>query len=117
MVAEENRDFTVHAHVRGLKPGKEYFYRFKTKNKSSRVGRFRTLPPKGSKQPLRIGFFSCQDYEAGYYNAQAGLAREKDLDLVICLGDYIYEHRYYDGPADRVDTLGRQRRRRRPDAR
>ena len=106
VVAESNRDFTVHAPVKGLRPGTEYFYRFQTKNKSSRVGRFRTLPPADSKQKLRIGYYSCQDYEAGYYNAQAGLAKEKDLDLIICLGDYIYEHKYYDGPADRVDRLG-----------
>lgn len=106
VVAEKDRDFTVHAHLKGLKPGGEYFYRFQTKNKSSRVGRFRTMPPPGSKQRVRIGFYSCQNYEAGYYNAQAALAREKDLDLVICLGDYIYERHFYDGPADRVDTLG-----------
>ena len=31
---------------------------------------------------------------------------KEDLDLVICLGDYIYEHMYYDGPADRVDRTG-----------
>ena len=106
VVAEAHRDYTVHALVKGLKPGGEYFYRFQTKHKSSRVGRFTTLPPADSKQKLRIGFFSCQDYEAGYYNAQAALAKEKELDLVICLGDYIYEHKYYDGPVDRVDTLG-----------
>ncbi|MDX6582723.1 MAG: alkaline phosphatase [Solirubrobacterales bacterium] len=106
VVAESNRDYTVHAQVKGLKPREEYFYRFATKHKSSRVGTFRTLPPSDSKEKLRIGYYSCQDYEAGYYNAQAGLAKEKDLDLVICLGDYIYEHMYYPGPSDRVDTLG-----------
>ena len=31
---------------------------------------------------------------------------KEDLDLVICLGDYIYEHAYYHGPADRVDRTG-----------
>ena len=49
---------------------------------------------------------SCQSYTAGYYNAHAALAKEKDLDLIVCLGDYIYERHYYDGPADRVDTTG-----------
>ena len=105
VVAEENRDFTVHQHVGGLKAGHEYFYRFETKHKSSGVGRFRTLPPPDSKQKLRIGFYSCQDYEAGYFNTQAALAKD-DLDLVVCLGDYIYEHSYYPGPADRADHLG-----------
>ena len=103
-------------HVGGLKAGHEYFYRFETKHKSSRVGRFRTLPPPDSKQKLRIGFYSCQDYEAGYFNTQAALAKE-DLDLVVCLGDYIYEHSYYDGPRRPRRHDRRQRRRRRPDAR
>lgn len=106
VTAEKGDDYTVHKRVTGLKPGQQYYYRFETKNKSSRVGRFRTMPPPDSKQPLRIGFFSCQDYEAGYFNAQAAMAKE-DLDLVICLGDYIYEHKYYDGPEDRIDRTGK----------
>ena len=32
--------------------------------------------------------------------------RRRTLDLVLCLGDYIYEHHYYDGPAGRVDKTG-----------
>ena len=54
------RDYTVHAPVGGLRPDHEYFYRFATKTTASRLGRFKTLPPPHSKQPLRIGFFSCQ---------------------------------------------------------
>jgi alkaline phosphatase D len=92
--------------VNGLKPAHEYWYRFHTKKVNSRVGTFRTLPPADSNQPLRIGFYSCQSYEAGFFTAQGALAKEKDLDMVICLGDYIYEHHYYDGPAARVDQTG-----------
>ena len=103
MVAVEKSDFTVHTHIGGLKPHNEYFYRFETKEKHSRVGKFRTLPPENSNEKLKIGFYSCQSYEAGYFNAQAGLAKE-DLDIVLCLGDYIYEHHYYDGP--RNDKTG-----------
>jgi alkaline phosphatase D len=53
VVAEGNRDFTVHQHVGGLKPGHEYFYRFATKHKSSRVGRFRTRGTPGDERPAR----------------------------------------------------------------
>jgi alkaline phosphatase D len=105
-VADATKDYTVHARVAGLKPGHEYFYRFDTKKKHSRVGTFRTLPPASSNQALKIGFYSCQSYEAGFFTAQGALAKEKDLDLVLCLGDYIYEHHYYDGPAARVDKTG-----------
>jgi alkaline phosphatase D len=106
VVADAAKDFTVHASVGKLKPAHEYHYRFHTKHNNSRIGTFRTLPPADSHSPIKIGFYSCQSYEAGYYTAQAALAKEKDLDLVLCLGDYIYEHHYYDGPADRVDTTG-----------
>lgn len=102
------RDATVHTRLKGgpLKPGEEFFYRFTTKRSASDVGRFRTARPADSNEPVRIGYFSCQDYQAGYYPAHAALAQEDDLDLVVCLGDYVYEQTFYDGPADRKDTLG-----------
>jgi alkaline phosphatase D len=104
VLAEKNRDYTVHARVRQLRPHTEYFYRFATRNSESRVGRFRTAPPRKSDQPVRIGFFSCQAWQAGYFNAHSGLAAEQDLDLVICLGDYIYENATYSGA--RTDDTG-----------
>ncbi|MCW3015150.1 MAG: hypothetical protein JWO02_2242 [Solirubrobacterales bacterium] len=100
------RDFTARHTATGLKPGTEYFYRFHTKKADSPVGRLRTLRPADSAEPVRIGVISCQSYEAGYYTALAGLAAESDLDLVVGLGDYIYEHHFYDGPAARKDTTG-----------
>ncbi|MTD43286.1 hypothetical protein GKE82_02920 [Conexibacter sp. W3-3-2] len=102
------RDATVHARLKGgpLRPGEEYYYRFTTRRTASDVGRFRTARPADSREPVRIGFFSCQDYQAGYYPAHAALAAQDDLDLVVCLGDYVYEQTFYDGPADRKDTLG-----------
>lgn len=101
------RDFTARQRVsKGLVPGEEYFYRWETATAESPVGRFRTALPADSAEPVRIGFFSCQDYQAGYYTALAGLAAEKDLDLVVCLGDYIYERAYYEGPGDRRDATG-----------
>src|SRR4051794_384105 len=75
VIANKDEDYAVHAHIRGLKPATEYFYRFDTKHKHSRVGRFRTLPPENSNETIRIGYYSCQSYEAGYYLAQAALAK------------------------------------------
>jgi alkaline phosphatase D len=109
VLADASKDFTVHARVGGLHPAHEYHYRFHTKAGSSRVGRFRTLPPADSDQTLRIGYCCCESYEAGYYTAQGALAKEKDLDLILFLGDYIYEHHYYDGPAARRDKTGKNK--------
>ncbi len=104
VTARKDRDFTARTRVRGLRPAHEYFYRFHTKDKGSPIGRFRTAPPHDSNAPLRIAFLSCQSYEAGFYNAHAAIAKEPDIDLVLHLGDYIYESHYYTGP--RQDTSG-----------
>jgi alkaline phosphatase D len=87
-----------------LAPGERYFYRFATRNSSSPVGRFQTMRPPDSREPVRIAFFSCQDWQSGYFGAHRTIADDESLDFVLCLGDYIYEKNYYDGP--RQDRLG-----------
>ena len=104
VIARAAHDHCVKANLKGLKPGERYFYRFHTRHVSSPVGRFRTLRPADSREPVRIAFFSCQDWASGYFGAHRAIANDDNLDLVIALGDYIYERNYYDGP--RKDTLG-----------
>jgi alkaline phosphatase D len=108
VTARTARGGTVHARLTGcrLEPGERYFYRFSTRDADSPVGRFQTARPPDSREPVRIGFFSCQAYEAGYYTPHAGLLAEEDLDLVVCLGDYIYEQPFYEQV--RPDTTGDQ---------
>jgi alkaline phosphatase D len=82
---------SVHVELSGLAPGREYFYRFKVAREISPVGRTRTAPPVAAAvERLRFAFVSCQNYPAGYFNAYADVATQ-DLELVIHLGDYIYE--------------------------
>lgn len=82
---------SVHAEVRGLRPGRPYWYRFRAGAAQSPIGRTRTAPAAtGTPQRLRFAFASCQQYEQGYFAAYRDLAA-RDLDLVIHLGDYIYE--------------------------
>jgi alkaline phosphatase D len=104
VTARRERDFTARTFIKGLKPDHQYFYRFVTKDSKSPVGRFKTAPPLDSNKPIRIAFYSCQHYEAGFYNAQRAIANEPDLDLVLCLGDYVYE--YSDGKGVRLDHSG-----------
>ncbi len=40
---------------------------------------------------IRFAFASCQQFEHGYYTAYRHIS-EEDLDLVVHLGDYIYEY-------------------------
>lgn len=86
----EEADGTVHFDVNGLAPGESYYYQFRGNGGESEVGRFRTLRPADSNEPVRIGWFTCQGFEEGYYGAHRHLA-EEDLDFVVCLGDYVYE--------------------------
>ncbi|MGW6375670.1 alkaline phosphatase D family protein [Rhodococcus sp. NPDC055112] len=86
----EDADGTVHFDANGLAPGETYYYQFRGNGSESPVGRFRTLRPADSNEPVRIGWFTCQGFEEGYYAAHRHLA-EEDLDFVVCLGDYVYE--------------------------
>lgn len=88
-VAQGDQAHSVHVEVCGLRPGTEYFYRFRAGTELSPIGRTKTAPLPGVDR-FSFVFASCQHYADGFYNAYAHLARE-DLDLVVFLGDYIYE--------------------------
>lgn len=81
---------SVHVEVEGLWPGREYFYRFRAGPETSPVGRTKTAPAFGAANGMAFAFASCQNYPAGYYTAYGHMADE-DLDLVVHLGDYIYQ--------------------------
>ena len=82
---------SVHVEAAGLKPARMYFYRFHTGGATSPVGRFRTAPAAdASARRLTLALASCQQYEQGHYAAYRHMAAE-DLDLVVHVGDYIYE--------------------------
>jgi alkaline phosphatase D len=83
---------SVHVEVAGLKPDRWYWYQFKAGNEVSQKGRTRTMPADNSTpDKLRFAFASCQHYESGYFTAYEHMVKE-DLDLVLHLGDYIYEY-------------------------
>ena len=82
---------SVHVEARGLKPDRWYWYRFLAGNAVSPVGRSRTAPATSANPArLRFAFASCQHFEHGYFTAYKHMAAD-DLDLVVFLGDYIYE--------------------------
>lgn len=82
---------SVHVEVSGLRPARWYWYRFKVGTELSPVARTRTAPAATAvAEKLRFAFASCQHYETGLYTAYDHLSRE-DVELVVHLGDYIYE--------------------------
>ena len=85
------RDWTVKVDVGGLQPATTYYYQFQYKNSLSPIGRTRTLPV-GSVSHLRMAVVSCSNFAAGYFNAYRRIAERSELDLVVHLGDYLYEY-------------------------
>jgi alkaline phosphatase D len=82
---------SLHVEVTGLQPGRGYFYRFVAGDDMSPTGRTRTAPPATElPQRLRFGLGSCQHFEYGYYSAHRHLLAE-GVDLMVFVGDYIYE--------------------------
>ena len=102
------RDYTVKIDAAGLSPNSSYFYRFLTDDQlASPIGRTRTLPV-GDIDQIRLGITSCSNYPQGYFNVYRHMA-ETDIDLVLHLGDYIYE--YAEGVYSNevaTDKLGRK---------
>ncbi|EHM24742.1 putative alkaline phosphatase [Streptomyces sp. W007] len=83
---------SVRAEVRGLDSGRVYYYRFRTGDWTSPVGRTRTAPAPGARNSsLTLAAISCQAYHDGYFTAHRHLAAE-DVDVVFHLGDYLYEY-------------------------
>lgn len=96
---------SVHVEVQGLEPDRWYFYRFAVGDALSATGRTRTFPaPAAVVARLRLAYASCQRWEHGYYSAYRHM-RDENLDLVMFLGDYIYEYPNA-GQAVRVPTGG-----------
>lgn len=83
------QDFTVKVDAIGLKPNQSYFYRFVFGDKISPVGQTKTLPTSTSKVSFAV--CSCSNYPAGYFYVYREMAKQ-NVDVVIHLGDYIYEY-------------------------
>lgn len=83
---------SVHVEVRGLEPGRWYHYRFMLGQASSATGRTCTAPHlQALPSRLRVAFASCQRWEHGHYAAWRHVCNDQP-DLVLFLGDYIYEY-------------------------
>ncbi|MDI3387284.1 alkaline phosphatase D family protein [Streptomyces sp. B-S-A8] len=83
---------SVHVEVDGLDAGRVYYYRFRTGKWVSPVGRTRTAPARAAAvSALKLAAVSCQAYHDGYFTAHGHLAQD-DVDVVLHLGDYLYEY-------------------------
>ena len=88
---DRSRDMTVKVLAHGLEAGRHYFYRFIVNGHYSPVGRTWTLP-RGSLGRVGLAVASCSNYQFGHFHAYDAIARDPDVNLVLHLGDYIYEY-------------------------
>jgi alkaline phosphatase D len=106
-IAEPDRDHTARITITGLKPDSWYYYRFiALDGGSSAIGRTRTLPI-GDVARFGVGVFSCSNLPFGWFNAYAHACERTDLDLMVHLGDYLYEYPVGSYPDAKLALPGR----------
>ncbi|ANP48051.1 alkaline phosphatase D family protein [Candidatus Viadribacter manganicus] len=109
-------DWTCRFLAAGLRPAREYWYRFVDEaGNNSRVGRTLTAPTTNDDRAVKFAFVSCQDPTNSALNAYRRMIyedvrrpRAEQLSFVLHLGDFIYEMIRY--PEDTPDGLDRGRR-------
>ena len=99
------QDFTVKVDADRLQAGTEYYYRFRFGNTVSVVGQTKTLPQRSDQ--VKFAVCSCSNYPAGYFHVYKEMALESNLDVIIHLGDYIYEYGQGGYATDEAKQLGR----------
>jgi len=104
-ITDSSRDWTVKVLIDGLEPGKTYFYRFKYKDKYSPIGKTKTLPRETDH--FRIALLSCQHFSENYLWAYKYLIKDS-VDIILFLGDFIYEFNVYRNPRRADPTLPAQ---------
>lgn len=104
---DKSRDFTLKIDVQELQPNTEYFYRFIGLDLFSPIGRAKTLPV-GNIDQIKMVVVSCSNYPAGYFNAYSDAAKQDNLDVVLHLGDYIYEYPMGGYATKNAEKIGRQ---------
>jgi len=87
----ENVDWTFKIDAMGLQPNTYYFYDFEAQNRHSIIGRTKTAPV-GDVDSVRFALVSCSNWQHGYFNAYRHLKNRNDFDVILHLGDYIYEY-------------------------
>jgi alkaline phosphatase D len=102
---DANSDFTIKVDIGELKSGTKYYYRFMYNDHISIVGETKTLP--SDPNDFSIAFAACSNYEWGYFNNYRLMAMDTSIDLVVHLGDYIYEYapnKYGDTTIGRINV-------------
>ena len=99
------QDFTVKVDANKLRSNQHYYYRFRYGNVISPIGQTKTLPE--TSNTVSFAVCSCSNYPAGYFHVYQEIAKQ-DVDVVIHLGDYIYEYGKDGYATEDAAKLGRE---------
>ncbi|MEE8427492.1 MAG: alkaline phosphatase D family protein [Woeseiaceae bacterium] len=99
-------DYTVKVDAGLLPAGSTLYYRFEAGGVHSPIGRTRTLPTGGVAQ-VRMAVVTCAAHSAGFFHVYREIAHRDDIDVVIHLGDYIYEYGHGEYASEHAEELGR----------
>ncbi|TRX46390.1 alkaline phosphatase [Fulvivirga sp. M361] len=93
VVIDQQSDNTVNVDLSNLTSNTIYYYRFRNDRSGARsvTGQTKTLPAAGQSSEVRLAVVSCANFQAGLFNVYGAVA-ESDADVVVHLGDYIYEY-------------------------
>lgn len=95
IVTDSTKDWTASVDVSNLNAYTTYYYRFQAPNGNyTRKGRTRTAPAASgvsNVSHLRMAVASCSSVFSGFFNSYQQIAQRLDLDVVLHLGDYIYD--------------------------
>lgn len=92
-------DGTIKVDATGLAADSHYYYRFTVvdgqyQGQVSPTGRTRTTPATNTApEHLGIALTSCANWESGYFSAYRDMANNDRVDIIMCVGDYIYEYK------------------------
>lgn len=106
-MTNKDRDYTVKVDAMGLAAGSSYYFRFMCGDKTSAVGKTRTLP-EGAVSQVKLAVMSCANFPAGYFNVYELAAAQGSLDAVVHLGDYIYEYPRGGYASENAAAIGRE---------
>ncbi len=96
LTANAANDYVVKIRLSGLDAATRYYYRFVYESPDlrlgSRIGRTKTAPTADADVPVKFALVCCQDFIGRYYHSYAKMLTMVDeLDVVVHLGDYVYE--------------------------
>ncbi|EJO3861229.1 alkaline phosphatase D family protein [Vibrio parahaemolyticus] len=107
---DTGRDFTVKVDVQNLNASSQYYYRFIVGEMMSEVGQTQTLPEDGVEK-ASMAVVSCANYPAGYFHVYREILNQHEqspFDVVLHLGDYIYEYGTGGYASEDAAALGRE---------